>query len=53
MALHEMPKEIRPPEKSKERAGWVREKAEVYRRERARDLAAFDALVSETKKGAQ
>jgi transcriptional regulator with XRE-family HTH domain len=39
VALNEMPKEIRSPEKAKERAEWVREKAAEYRKKLADDLA--------------
>ena len=49
VALHEMPKEIRTPEKSKERAEWVRERAEEHRRQ----IAELDTLFAETKKEVQ
>jgi len=39
VALHEVPKEISSPEKTKERAEWVREKAAEYRKKLLEDLA--------------
>jgi transcriptional regulator with XRE-family HTH domain len=44
VALNEMPKEIRSPEKAKERAAWVRNKAAEYRKKLADDLAELDRL---------
>ena len=44
VAVHEMPKEIRKPEMFKERAEWVRAKAEEYRRQCADALAELDLL---------
>jgi len=39
VALNEVPKEISSPEKAKERAKWVREKAAEYRKKVLEDLA--------------
>jgi transcriptional regulator with XRE-family HTH domain len=39
VALNEVPKEISSPEKAKERAEWVREKAAAYRKKSLEDLA--------------
>ena len=45
VALNEMPKEIRSPDKAKERAEWVREKAAEYRKHLADELADLDRLL--------
>jgi hypothetical protein len=42
--LHRWPKELRQPDKSKERSEWVRRTAEEYRRQLALDFADLDAL---------
>ncbi len=48
VALNEMPKEIRQAGNSKERAEWVRERAEEYRRQLKRDLDDLDSLFDGT-----
>jgi len=50
VALNEMPKEIRQPGKTKERAEWVRKKAEEYLAQPELELADLDALFDETGK---
>lgn len=53
VALNEMPKELRAPGKEKERAEWVREKAEEERRAREQALADLDLFFEDKGKASK